>query len=286
MAHCSYLVRRDGRYYLQARLAPFVARVVGQPLLRRALRTGDYRVARVRVGECMGWVHRMNESVDYVSLFEKNVRQLRLYLEDKWPPDRDRLFARENYEELLKNFNRRAQAAGFEPAVFDPGYLELFRTFVGQNVQVAAYWREMRETREYERGRADMARAVQFGVATTGAPAPQSWPEAPSWQAPPSWPMPTESAALAEPTSPPEAPPEAAAPVIAPADRTDATPELRGPRLSAALEAFLEMRRELRGHDGERDETGLVIHFFIDVLDDPLVADIGRDDLARIERSD
>ena len=103
MARTSYLSRRDGRYFMQARFAVRCAPLVGLRLYRASLRTSEFRVARLRLSECLGWFHRMNESVDYISLFAKNVVELRAYLQDAWPLSEERLFARRNYEELLKN---------------------------------------------------------------------------------------------------------------------------------------------------------------------------------------
>jgi hypothetical protein len=106
----------------------------------------------------------MNDSADYPSLIEKNVTQLRVYLQDAWPISDERLFARRSYEKLLKNLNRRAQAAGCAPDMIEPDFLELLKTFVQQNVEAEAYLRKAERVREYERGRADMQAAVRFGV--------------------------------------------------------------------------------------------------------------------------
>lgn len=116
MARTSYLTRCDGRYYVQARFSRHVAAFLGRHLYRASLRTADYRQARKRLAECMASVHRMNESIDYVSLFQKNAVELRAYLRDAWPVSEERLVARRNYEELLKNMARRAKAAGCDRA--------------------------------------------------------------------------------------------------------------------------------------------------------------------------
>lgn len=164
MARTSYLARRDGRYFMQARFAVQCAPLVGKPLYRAALGTSDYRVARSRLIECLGWFDRMNDSTDYPSLIEKNVTQLRAYLRDAWPISDERLFARRNYEELLKNLNRKAQAAGCEPDMIEPEFPTLLMMFVQQNVEAEAYLRKAERVREYERGRNDMQAAVQFGA--------------------------------------------------------------------------------------------------------------------------
>ena len=116
MARVSYLARREGRYYLQVRCS-HVAGLLNQPLFRTSLRTADYRQARRRVAECLGWVYGMNDSIDFAALFAKNVRQLQTYLSDPLPLSDDRLFARRSYEEMLKNLNRRAQARDSDPNV-------------------------------------------------------------------------------------------------------------------------------------------------------------------------
>src|SRR5690606_39329653 len=107
----------------------------------------------------------MNDSADYPSLIEKNVTQLRAYLQDAWPISDERLFARRNYEKLLKNLNRRARATGCEPDMIEPEFPTLLKTFVQQNVDAEAYLRKAENVRHYERGRADMEAAYKFGAA-------------------------------------------------------------------------------------------------------------------------
>ena len=160
MAQASYLSRREGRYYLQVRFGPLVARLMGRQLYRASLRTADYRCARLRVSECIGWLHRMNDTTDFVTLIELNVRELRTYLADSWPVAKDRLEARRNYEELLKNLNRRAKAAGCDPEMIEPGYIQLLNNFVQQNADAENHLQHMERVREYERGRADVQAAM------------------------------------------------------------------------------------------------------------------------------
>jgi hypothetical protein len=74
MARTSYLARRDGRYFMQVRFAIQCAPLVGKPLYRASLGTSDYRAARLRLLECLSWFHRMNDSIDYVSLLPEERR--------------------------------------------------------------------------------------------------------------------------------------------------------------------------------------------------------------------
>ncbi|MGX9391953.1 DUF6538 domain-containing protein [Nitrobacteraceae bacterium UC4446_H13] len=82
-ARVSYLARREGRYYLQVRCSQVVAGLLNQPLFRTSLRTADYRQARRRVAECLGWVYGMNDSIDFAALFAKNIRQLQTGIRPK-----------------------------------------------------------------------------------------------------------------------------------------------------------------------------------------------------------
>ena len=156
MARTSYLMRREGRYYVQARLARHVAMVAGRKLYRASLRTADYRQARHRLVECMTWIHRMNDTIDYVSLFEKNALQLRQYLADAWPVSAERLVGRRNYEELLKNMVRRARSVGCDPTMVEPDFQALLNHFVRQNVDAEIWLRKIENQHHYERGRADV----------------------------------------------------------------------------------------------------------------------------------
>ncbi len=159
----------------------------------------------------------MNDSADYPSLIEKNVTQLRAYLQDAWPISDERLFARRNYEKLLKNLNRRARATGCEPDMIEPEFPTLLKTFVQQNVDAEAYLRKAENVRHYERGRADMEAAYKFGAA------PASFRQFPS-ATPLPWP-PVEVHAVGvagflrfentdqyKPSAPPDSPPCSAAP--------------------------------------------------------------------------
>lgn len=164
MARTSYLARRHGRYFIQVRFSVRVAPLVGQPLYRASLRTSEYRVARVRLNECLSWLLPMNDAPDYMHLFQLNVRDLARCVCEPEPLSEDRLVARQRYEELLKNMNRRAQAAGFDVTIPFPEYHQLFTQFVQQNVQAEQRHRHVERVREYERGRSDVQVALQYGA--------------------------------------------------------------------------------------------------------------------------
>jgi integrase len=267
MARVSYLTRREGRYYLQVRCSHVLAAALDRSLFRTSLRTADYRQARRRVAECMGWIYGMNDSIDYSALFEKNVRQLRTYLAERVPLDEDRLFARRSYEEMLKNFNRRAQANGVEPSVIDPHYRALFDAFVAQNVEAEAQLRHREKQFAYERGRADVTMGIEFGIIPVPhVAAPATDIITPVRQAPASIELAIDDAPLTP-------------------RQSDASklPRTKTP-LSEALETYLAKRHEQLGHDGDRGDLGLVVQFMIDQLGDPQTGAMTVEQLQRIER--
>lgn len=267
MARTSYLARRDGRYFMQARFAVQCAPLIGKPLYRATLGTSDYRVARSRLIECLGWFHRMNDSIDYASLFEKNVAEIRTYIQDVWPISDERLFARRNYEELLKNLNRRAQAAGCEPDIIEPEFPTLFRTFVQQNVEAEAFLRKAERVREYERGRADMQAAVHFGAVPDSFQRPLPTPVTPS--AHPS----LASSWTASPAMPILPAPElATAPSSGPS-----------PSFSVALAEYLKERREKGDKADTLREVELIVQFLIDQFGDKEVGSFDGDQTGKLD---
>jgi integrase len=280
MALPSYLSRREGRYYLQVRLARPLASLAGMPLYRASLRTADYRQARLRLGECMGWLNRMNESIDYVSLFEKNTVQLRTYLADVFPFPEERLVARRNYEELLKNLSRRAKIEGCDPDMLDPECQRLFEHFVRQNVDAEAWFKRAEAVRHYERGRADMQAAHAFGAV------PQSF----------------SSSTLASPRTPGDTTP-LPRPVehgsISTGDRRidkheqstgesaktvePVEPSAASLRFSEALDAYEIEDLEKKGNADARSIVKLVVQFIIEMFDDPLLADFDPSAALRLD---
>ena len=269
MAHVSYLARREGRYYLQVRCGRTMAGLLNQPLLRTSLRTSDYRQARRRIAECLGWIYGMNDSVDFAALFAKNVRQLQSYLGDHLPVSDERLFARRNYEELLKNLNRRAQAREFEVSVAEPGYRALFEAFVAQNLEAEGLQRQRERMVEYERGRSDVTTGIAMGIIAVPCGGASRFAEA----------IPREPHQITRTDAgiidPVPLVPSRVEPVTQPRTET---------QLSVALEEYLIGRRSKHGHDSERGEVGLIVQFMIDQLGDPPAGAITREQFDQIER--
>ncbi|MFK4823578.1 DUF6538 domain-containing protein [Paenochrobactrum sp. BZR 588] len=164
MARPSYLTRRDGRYSIQLRLPKLLASLTGTCLYRKSLQTSDYKIARLRLSESMLWILRMTDALDYPSLFSKNIIELRNYLKDQPPLSDERLFARKNYEELLKNMMRRAQAKELGFIEHQTELRQLFNIFVQQNVEAETKKHNYEKMISYERGRSDMQNAISAGI--------------------------------------------------------------------------------------------------------------------------
>lgn len=300
MARTSYLTRRDGRYYVQARFSRHVAAFLGRHLYRASLRTADYRQARKRLAECMAWVHRMNESIDYVSLFQKNAVELRAYLRDAWPVSEERLVARRNYEELLKNMARRAKAAGCDPAMIEPDYFTLFQRFVKQNVEAEGRLRKDDNLRHYEKGRSDMQALLGHGPVPDSFQQPESWSvfdEAfPSASASPepapqqairadvisSWNHDTARLSAEKLTEP------AAVDAVAASHRDEAAADagigaVSPMRFSQALAEYLEEDIRNGRNADARSIVELIVQFLIDVMDDPFLHEFDEDAARRLD---
>ncbi|WP_349365559.1 MAG: hypothetical protein ABL311_11325 [Nitratireductor rhodophyticola] len=309
MACASYLTRREGRYYLQVRLGRTPARLLGKQLYRVSLRTSNYREARIRLSEHLGWIHRMNDSVDYVSLFQKNVRQLETYLQQQWPITSEQLQARQNFEELLKNLNRRALAANCDPSMLEPEYHGLFNIFVQQNVEAETYLRQQEKMEAYERGRKDVlhthaqtsvppsflrGRSVR-GTARPEAHVSLSWPDPTIGHGPevhgarqPAFDHAAPEPVLREPEpiapvfDEPPSPAPASAPATSP--EPDLVPEPEPVSFSKALEEYLEQDIARGGNADARSVVKLIVQFLIDIMDDPVVAEFDGDRAAKLDR--
>lgn len=188
--------------------------------------------------------------VDYVSLFQMNMIQLKLYVSDQWPIADERLFARKNYEELLKNLNRRARAANCDPDMIEPEFSELLKLFVQQNVEAEAYQRKTERFIEYERGRADMKAALDFDAG------PSSFQTI-------SAPIPTPSHTALSPANP------------------KLTSITNSPSFSVALREYLETAKGSK--DSLRD-VELIVQFLIDQMGDNPVHQFTSEDAKTLDK--
>ncbi|GAA4523186.1 hypothetical protein GCM10023174_04750 [Chelativorans composti] len=299
MALPSYLTRRDGRYYLQIRFSRPLAQLSGVSLYRVSLRTGDYRKARQKLTEFLSWILRMNESINFVDLFQKNVVELRQYLSDQLPISEERLHARLHYEEMLKNLRRRALARDCDPEMIAPEFTILFKRFVAQNVEAEGWLRRIENIRHYEQGRADMQTAIALGVIPQGFGMGLGQPPA----GVPSIPLPTPFSTVM-PSNPLGVPGVELHAAASPKDEDRAAlvweerkqEQDSGPqqahepqaqttalRFSEALALFEEDDIRNGGNADARALVLLVVQFIIDKMDDPLLVEFDKEAAARID---
>ncbi|MEP3431108.1 MAG: hypothetical protein ABJL33_00800 [Hyphomicrobiales bacterium] len=289
MALASYIQRRDGRYYLQIRLAPKLSQMLDRSIYRKSLRTSKYVVAQHRLRECLGWIYKLNESIDYPHLIKQNLRLLQDYIKDSWPLSDERLFSRRAYEEMFKNFKHRSIAAGYDPAIIAPEINKLFSVFVQQNADAEAHQRNIINQQHYERGRQDAAASI------LRSNAPSSFQlEIPVIQVvrsedfePPTLLVREGATETNSVSSPVLNAPTANLPeqLVQPKETAAALiPQNTGPnentRFSEALELYLD---ETPGSKDTNAATRLIFSFLIEKMGNPVVAEFGPEAVKKFD---
>src|SRR5262245_21083651 len=95
VARPSYLYRRpDGRYRIQLRLWKRAAAIYGRPLLRVSVRTADFREARSRLVDNLGWIMEVVQAPDLEALGGILHHRLGVYVIDGAPESERRLAER------------------------------------------------------------------------------------------------------------------------------------------------------------------------------------------------
>ncbi|WP_416064599.1 tyrosine-type recombinase/integrase [Rhizobium sp. ZK1] len=196
----SYLVRRDGRYSLQVRQSRFLQKLTGKPLYRVSLGTSDYRVAQLRLVECLRWYWKMNRSLPFEESPEEIATMKRLdrnlpfeetpeeiaemksgmeslqwldslretlldYLQDDWPINDDRLLARQKFEAFIESIVH--PPAVNSETLARGAFAELLMNeelarFHQQNRDAATFSHKRALTLAYEQGRFDGSNADLF----------------------------------------------------------------------------------------------------------------------------
>ncbi|MBB4201234.1 hypothetical protein GGD83_005072 [Rhodoblastus sphagnicola] len=144
MARASYLIRREGRWWFQARFDPF--RVPGDPIrhIRFALRTSEYAIALGRMLRVMRIVTEFKVYPEHraaaVDLLDRMVKALAIpgpYTEDQ----------RVEWEALERVGNRVIGAAGavrHPIGVHSPEFWPIWRRFVERNAAIDVQLRQRR----------------------------------------------------------------------------------------------------------------------------------------------
>jgi integrase len=280
MARPSYLGRREGgRYFMQIRLGKPSAALYGGPILRASLRTADFAEARRRLMDGLGWAQELVAAPDLEAIGGVLHSRLQTYV-GRPPGASERVLAdRCAFEHQVRHYMGRANERGFSFSRMFPGFASSWVDFVDQNKSLEQTVRRGGLRRAYEDGRSDQAQVDQV---------PSAWPRSLAVEAPSSWQVAgidplqlirslvAESmqgyagSALAVPTAPVPDP----LPVV-----PMAAPALMGPVMSAARDLYLAPPDRKKAHLSKgRSETAAIVQFAIDLLGDPLLQSVSKED--------
>ena len=280
MARPSYLGRREGgRYFMQIRLGKPSAALYGGPFLRASLRTADFAEARRRLMDGLGWAQELVAAPDLEAIGGVLYSRLQTYV-GRPPRASERVLAdRCAFEHQVRHYMGRANERGFSFSRMFPGFASSWVDFVDQNKSLEQTVRRGGLRRAYEDGRSDQAQVDQV---------PSAWPRSLAVEAPSSWQVAgieplqlirslvAESmqgyagSALAVPTAPVPDP----LPVV-----LMAAPALMGPVMSAARDLYLAPPDRKKAHLSKgRSETAAIVQFAIDLLGDPLLQSVSKED--------
>jgi integrase len=183
------------------------------------------------------------------------------------------------FEHQVRHYMGRANERGFSFSRMFPGFASSWVDFVDQNKSLEQTVRRGGLRRAYEDGRSEQAQVDQV---------PSAWPRSLAVEAPSSWQVAgidplqlirslvAESmqgyagSALAVPTAPVPDP----LPVV-----PMAAPALMGPVMSAARDLYLAPPDRKKAHLSKgRSETAAIVQFAIDLLGDPLLQSVSKED--------
>ena len=280
MARPSYLGRREGgRYFMQIRLGKPSAALYGGPILRASLRTADFAEARRRLMDGLGWAQELVAAPDLETIGCVLHGRLNSYVGRSPDPSERALAERSAFEHQVRHYIGRANERGFSFSRMFPGFASFWVDFVDQNKSLEQTVQRSGLHKAYEDGRSGRAHCEDRPSAE-----PLTHPlEAPlSSQIAGIDPLQlirslvAESmqgyavSALAVPSAPLPAPvPTASTPV----------PALTGPVMSAARGLYLAPPDRKKAHLSRgRSETAAIVQFAIDLLGDPLLQSVSKED--------
>jgi len=277
MARPSYLGRREGgRYFMQIRLGKAAAGLYGKPILRASLRTADFAEARRRLMDGLGWAQHLVAAPDLETIGTVLHDRLTTYV-GRPPAASERMLAeRCAFEHQVRHYMGRANERGFSFSRMFPGFASSWVDFVDQNKSLEQTLQRSSLHRAYEDGRIDHARCQNAPSAKQLLEAP------PSWQIPGIDPLQLIRSLVAESMqghaastmgvpSPHLAVPLPVTPTAAPA--------LTGPVMSAARDLYLAPPDRKKAHLSKgRSETAAIVQFAIDLLGDPLLQSVSKED--------
>jgi len=285
MARPSYLGRREGgRYFMQIRLGKPAASLYGSPILRASLRTADFAEARRRLMDNLAWAHDLVAAPDLETVGSILHARLKSYVGRPPSASERALTERCAFEHQVRHYMGRANERGYAFSKTFPGFASNWVDFVDQNKSLEQTIHRIDRHRAYDEGRNDHAQAGD----APGARPPRLSVEAP---------LPSHTSAIdplqlirslvaeslqAHATSAIVAPSQPAPAALQAAPR-DAVP-LTGPTMSAARDLYLAPPDRKKTHLSKgRSETVAIIQFAIDLLDDPPLHSVSKDDWDKLD---
>jgi integrase len=286
MARPSYLGRREGgRYFMQIRLGKPAASLYGGPILRASLRTADFAEARRRLMDGLSWAQHLAAAPDLETVGSLLHGRLTTYVE-RPPAASERILAeRCAFEHQVRHYMGRANERGFSFSRTFPGFASIWVDFVDQNKKLERTIQRIEHHRAYDEGRHDQAQ-----IQSTPAAQPLPALVEPSGSSPIAAIDPLHlirsivaESLQAHATSAravPSAQPAAVIPVAAPTTAVAMT----GPPMSAARDLYLAPPDRKKAHLSKgRSETAAIVQFAIDLLNDPPLHSVSKDDWDKLD---
>jgi hypothetical protein len=138
VTRASYLTRREGRYWFEARFDVFANRGDRRRHIRFSLRTGAYAIAVRRMIMFMSLVHELRVLPDYRSRAVELFAQLVEALETTPPFSEDQYVVWRGLELVVDRFVAGAGAVGHAVGLHSPEFWPNWRRFVDRNVAIEA----------------------------------------------------------------------------------------------------------------------------------------------------
>jgi integrase len=285
MARPSYLGRREGgRYFMQIRLGKPAANLYGGPILRASLRTADFAEARKRLVDGLDWAHHLVEAPDLETVGSMLHDRLTTYV-GRPPAASERMLAeRCAFEHQVRHYMGRANERGFSFSRMFPGFASIWVDFVDQNKALEQTIQRIDRHRVYEDGRNDHA---QVKAAPALRPLPRSVEPPPSSQISAIDPLQLIRSLVAESlqahvTSTLAAP--SMQPLAVMPYAPTAAAGVSGPIMSAARDLYLAPPDRKKAHLSKgRSETAAIVQFAIDLLNDPPLHSVSKDDWDKLD---
>jgi integrase len=285
MARPSYLGRREGgRYFMQIRLGKPAASLYGGPILRASLRTADFAEARRRLMDGLGWAQHLVAAPDLETIGSVLHDRLTTYV-GRPPAASERMLAeRCAFEHQVRHYMGRANERGFSFSRMFPGFASSWVDFVDQNKSLEQAIQRIDCHRAYEDGRNDHA---QVGAAPALRPLPRSVEAPPSSQISAIDPLQLIRSLVAESLQTHARSNQGShtfQPQVAIVPETVAAVPAAGPIMSVARDLYLAPPDRKKAHLSKgRSETAAIVQFAIDLLNDPPLHSVSKDDWDKLD---